>query len=153
VAIRNPGFEEQEAARPCALGWDCVMHADLASFRFISDTANAPAGQRSFCVERVKPEPWAVVRQLVRHERLLGAEMRLSMLVRVEGASGEGAGPWILVEGPTHVVASKLVRGTTQWTPAHVDFTLPRDAQALIVGATIEGPGKACFDEVRLEVR
>ena len=151
--VRNGGFEERDAARPCALAWDCVVHADPSSFRFFPESGAGPAGGQGLCVERVKPEPWALVRQLVRHERLLGATLRLSMNVRVQGASGAGAGPWVLVEGPRMVNESVLVSGTGPWAPASVEFTIPRDATSLVVGATLEGDGKACFDDVRLELR
>ena len=153
VGLRNPSFEEGDPGRWCAPGWDCIAHAGTYSYRFFADAAGAPAGRRSLCVERVAGEPWALVRQLVRHEPLLGASLRLTMSVRVEGASGAGAGPWVLVEGPELVNSSRLVRGSAPWAPASVDFTVPRNATALIVGATLEGPGRACFDDVRLELR
>lgn len=153
VIVRNASFEDADPGRACAPGWDCTAHAGTESFRFFAVGGGAAAGQRSFCVERVTPEPWALVRQLVRHERLLGANLRLTLSVRVEGADGPGAGPWVLVEGPQVVNSSRLVRGSANWAPAFVDFAVPRDATALIVGATLEGPGRACFDDVRLEVR
>lgn len=153
VALRNAGFEEIDPARPCPLGWDCVMHADPQSYRFYTEQSTARAAGKSVCMERVTHEPWALLRQLVRHEQLRGATLRLSMWMRVEGASGPGAGPWVLVEGPRMVNESALVSGTSPWSPAVLDFTIPADATALVIGATLEGPGKACFDDVRLEIR
>jgi hypothetical protein len=151
--VRNGGFEERDPARPCPMAWDCVAHNDSLAFRYTAESGATPGGGRSLCIERVKPEPWVVVRQVVRHERLLGSTLRLSMNVRRDGASGAGAGPWVLIEGPRLVNESVLVNGSAPWAPAVVEFTIPRDATSLIVGATLEGPGKACFDDVRLELR
>jgi hypothetical protein len=153
VAVRNAGFEDIDPARACPPGWGCAMHADPSSFRFFAEESSVPAAGKSACIERVTQEPWAVMRQQVRHEQLRGANLRLSMWMRVEGATGPGAGPWVLVEGPQPVNEMQLAKGTQNWTPAHVDFTVPPNATALVIGATLEGPGKACFDDVRLEIR
>jgi len=72
--------------------------------------------------------------------------------VRVEGAAGEGAGAWILAQGNPPANARKLARGTRAWERLAVELQVPRDATVVEVGATLEGPGKACFDDVRLEI-
>jgi hypothetical protein len=152
IVLRNASFEEIEVGRSCPPDWWCVMHADPASYRYFTVDGGAPHGKRSVCIERVTNEPWSVIRQLIRHEQLLGATLRVSLSVRVEGATGPGGGPWALVEGRTLVHERTLVNGTRPWASSHVDFTIPRNAEVVVVGATFEGPGKACFDNVRVEV-
>lgn len=152
VALRNASFEaDMGPDRRCAPAWDCTMHNNPLAFRFFLQE-NAAAGGRSLCVERVADEPWALVTQAFDNPGLRGARVRLSMAVLVEAASGEGAGPWALVPGNPPLNPRRLVRGTTGWQRLAVDFTVPANAVMVEVGATLEGPGKACFDDVRLEL-
>jgi hypothetical protein len=102
-------------------------------------------------VERAADEPWALVTQAFDNPGLRGKRLRLSMAVRVDGASGEGAGPWVLAQGRPPAHARKLVRGTAAWERVSLEFLVPADASSVEIGATLEGPGKACFDDVRLE--
>jgi hypothetical protein len=151
LTLRNAGFEaDMPADRRCPVGWDCTMHADPNSFRF-SLHGHAAAGSRSVCVERVTPEPWALMTQAFESPLLRDARLRLSMAVLVEGVSGDGAGPWALVQGNPPLNPRKLVRGTAGWQRVEVDIAVPGSGRILEVGATLEGPGKACFDDVRLE--
>ena len=152
LEVRNPGFESDMApGMRCAPAWDCTMHNNPQSFRFSLQEGSAAAGRRALCVERVADEPWALVTQALQTPALRGQRLRLSMAVRVEGASGDGAGPWILAQGRPPASARKLVRGTRDWERVEIEFSVPADASVVEVGATVEGPGKACFDDVRLE--
>lgn len=150
-ALRNASFETPFASDGrCAPGWDCTMHNNPGAFRFYLQD-NAAAGSRSLCVERVLDEPWALVTQAFEGPAVRGARLRLSMSVLVDGVTGEGAGPWALVQGNPPINPQRLVRGTAGWQRLSVDITVPRERFILEVGATLEGPGKACFDDVRLE--
>ena len=152
LEVRNAGFEADMARdKRCAPAWDCTMHNNPQSFRFSLQEGGAAAGRRAFCVERVADEPWALVTQAFQTPALRGQRLRLSMAVRVEGASGDGAGPWILAQGRPPASARKLVRGTRDWERVEIEFSVPADASVVEVGATVEGPGKACFDDVRVE--
>lgn len=55
------------------------------------------------------------------------------------------------LQGRSPTSACKLVRGTRDWERVAIELTVPADATVVEVGATVEGPGKACFDDVRLE--
>jgi len=151
--LRNPGFEaEVVAGARCAPGWDCTMHSNPEAFRFFQ--AEGMAGGRGFCIERVADEPWALLTQALQGSRLegiRGKRMRLSLAVRVEGAGGAGAGPWMLVQGAPPLHASRLASGTSEWQRLSIELTVPPHASVVEVGATLEGPGRACFDEARLE--
>ena len=152
LELRNSGFEsDMMPGRRCAPAWDCTMHNNPQAFRFSLQEGGAAAGRRALCVERVADEPWALVTQALQTPALRGQRVRLSMAVRVEGASGDGAGPWILAQARPPANARKLVRGTRDWERVAIELSVPGDATVVEVGATVEGPGKACFDDVRLE--
>ena len=155
IALRNAGFEEVPAASSrCAASWACSMHADPDSFRFFHDVAAPAAGARSLCIERVRKEPWAVATQVVRDPSLAGQRVRFTALMRVESVEGPGAGPWALAHGPHGTLAHRqnLVGRTDGWQPLSVELAVPASTQALEVGATLEGGGRVCFDEARLDV-
>jgi hypothetical protein len=153
VALRNAGFEEpMPAGDRCPRGWGCTMHNDPDSFRFYLVEGAAAEGRRMLCVERVANEPWALATQGVAPAGLRGTRVRLSMAVRGEGLSGPGVGPWILVDGRPRVHESRVVKAAARWQRLAVELTVPAGAQSIEVGATLEGGGKACLDDVRLEV-
>ena len=151
LGLRNPGFEADPApGRSCAPAWDCTMHNNPEAFRFSLQESGAAGGRRAFCVERVADEPWALVTQALQSPAFRNQRVRLSMSVSVEGVTGEGAGPWLLSQGG-HAHAQKLLKGPAGWQRAAVELSVPADSVMLVVGATLEGPGRACFDDVVLE--
>jgi hypothetical protein len=155
IALKNPGFEsDPDPSRPCALGWDCTMHANPQSFRFFHEERAPARGKRSFCMEPLTGEPWALVTQGIHEPPFRGAMVRLSLAVRVEGASGNGAGPWILIQvnGGRDIHRQTLVNGSHGWQRVSVEIAVPANARIIEVGATLEGGGRACFDDFRLEV-
>jgi hypothetical protein len=154
-ALRNPSFEiEAGAGDRCARQWHCTMHADPNSFRFFLDEAQAADGKRSFCVEPVKKEPWALVTQGIVDRSLNGARVRFTLSVRVDNVAGEGAGTWAQVARPPgrKPTFRELAKGSRGWQDQSVEFDVPEDAITVEVGATLRGTGRACFDNARLEV-
>ena len=156
VALRNPSFEiEAGVGANCAASWHCTMHADPKSFRFFADASQAPDGKRSFCVEPVTREPWALVTQGILDKSLNGARVRFTLAVRLENVAGQGAGPWAQVQragGAAKPTFQKLDKDTHGWEDQSVEFDVPADATSVEVGATLRGSGRACFDNARLEV-
>ena len=153
AALRNAGFEEpMQSGDRCPRGWGCTMHSNPESFRYFVVDGGAAEGRRSLCIERVADEPWALATQRAAPEALRGRRVRLSMAVRGEGLSGAGVGPWILVAGRPRVHESRVVKARGEWQRLAVEIAVPAGAQAIEVGATLEGGGKACLDDVRLEV-
>ena len=131
------------------------MHADPTSFRFVHEEKDPAGGKRSFCIEPLKKEPLAIVSQGVFDPALRGARVRLSIAVKLEGVTGNGAGPYMLAYGPTGVVIShgvNLEKGTQGWRRRAVEMTVPLNAYSLEVGLTLEGAGRACLDDAILEV-
>ena len=156
AALRNASFDADIPANGrCAPGWDCTMHSNPDAFRFFLQDG-AAAGGRSLCVQRVADEPWAMVTQAFEDPRLRDKRVRLSMAVHVEGATGEGAGPFVQVQAnpPRNPPpgAHRFVRGSAAWQRVAIELLVPKDALVVEVGALLVGPGKACFDDVRLEV-
>lgn len=150
-ALRNAGFEDpMPADARCAPRWDCSAHGNPEAFRFVPLTQGAATGAASVCIERVLDEPWALITQGFHTTALRGKRVRLSMAVRADGLEGPGAGPWILSQGG-HAHAQKLVKATRGWERVAVELTVPADSTVIQAGATLEGPGKACFDDVTLE--
>jgi len=153
IALRNPGFEQPAAARPCPVGWDCTMHADPNSFRFFLDETAPAAGRASLCIEPAGKEPWGIASQGVFDVLpLAGARVRFSAAIRVEEVTGEGAGPYVLARGAVLAHDKVLVKGTQGWRRVAVEIEVPAGAPFIEVGVTLEGRGRACLDDALLEV-
>ena len=156
VALKNPGFEN--AARTseiCPEGWHCTMPSNPESFVFRVEATEGAQGKQALCIERVLPEPWALVTQAVPAAALKGEKLRFSVALRVDRADGGGAGAWVVVHGPTGNLAheERLLKATRGWERVEVDFPVAAAAQLVEVGATMQGGGRVCIDEARLEIR
>lgn len=156
LAIRNAGFEAPpRSPNYCADRWDCSVHADPSSFSFTIDASQVPEGKQAMCVQRVGREPWATVTQGVHDAGLVGAQLRLSMMLRLDGTTGDGAGPWMVLHGPggRMLKHDQVLRKATQgWERVTMDIEVLPGTEIVEIGATLEGPGRACIDDVRLEV-
>ena len=156
VALKNAGFENPP--RPldrCPEGWHCTMHSDPDSFVFRIESPEGAAGKQALCVERVTREPWALVTQALPAAALKGEKLRFSIALRVDRAEGDGAGAWAVVHGPTGNLAheERLLKATRGWERVTVEFPVAAAAQMVEVGATLQGGGRICLDDARLEVR
>lgn len=156
VALANAGFEADMAAGArCPPQWGCSAHADPGSYAFVMDPALRTEGRQSLRVEQVRSEPWALATQYRVAGELRGARVRFSVSLRLEGVTGNGAGPVFLAQtGSGVTLASKqdLAKGTADWRRATLEFVVPRGADGFEVGLLLEGPGKAWIDDARLEV-
>jgi hypothetical protein len=148
-AVRNAGFEEPTPGDSyCVARWACSAHVDVGSFTF-TRAAGGASGTAGLCIERVGKEPWALVTQSFHTTAMRGKTLRLSMAVQAPGLEG-GAGPWIQSQGG-RAHAAKLVQRTQGWERVSVELAIPAESNLVVIGATLEGPGRACFDDVRLE--
>jgi hypothetical protein len=156
LAIRNAGFEAPpRSPNYCADRWDCSVHADPTSFTFTIEGNQAPEGSQAMCVQRVGKEPWATVTQGVHDAALATAQLRLTMMMRLDGVDGEGAGPWMVLHGPSGRMLKhdqKLRKSTQGWERVSMDIEVLPGTEVVEIGATLEGPGRICIDDVRLEV-
>ncbi|MEO7744487.1 MAG: hypothetical protein ABIR98_16235, partial [Usitatibacter sp.] len=156
VALNNPGFEKApRKSERCPEGWHCTMHSDPDSFVFRIEALDGAQGKQALCVERVTHEPWALVTQALPGASLHGTKLRFSLSVRIDRADGAGAGPWAVVHGATGnlVHEERLLTATKGWERIAVEFPVGAQAQIVEVGATMQGGGRVCFDEARLEIR
>lgn len=154
VPLRNAGFENAaRSGERCPEHWGCTMHADPDSFRFSLERAAPAEGRQSLCIERVTHEPWSLATQALDAAALRGAKLRFSLAVRVDRAAGPGGGPFLIVHGPTGNLAheERLFARTDGWQRVAVDFTVASQAQMVEVGATLQGDGRVCVDDARLE--
>ena len=154
IALRNPGFEAPpRQGERCPEAWACSMHANPDSFRFVLDAASPAQGSGSACIERVTREPWAVISQSVPAEPWRGRRLRFSIAVRGERLEGPGGGPWVLVNGPMGMLLheERIAIAGGAWERRAIEFQVPAQAQALEVGATLQGGGRICIDDARLE--
>lgn len=154
VPLKNAGFENApRSGERCPEHWGCTMHADPDSFRFSLERTTPVEGKQSLCIERVTSEPWSLVTQEVHAATLRGAKLRFSLAVRIDRAAGPGGGLFLIVHGPTGNLAheERLLTRTEGWQRIAVDFSVPSAAQTIEIGATLQGDGRVCVDEARLE--
>jgi hypothetical protein len=155
LKLADPGFEsEMPAARNCPLQWTCQVHVDPKSFRITTDRNDAAGGGQSLLIEKVGPEPWATVLQSVPAGEALGKRIRFTLAVRMEGVAGRGAGPWILLRGPSGVIEHKetLSTGSSGWRKVAVEVDVPPQTERIEVGAILEADGRLWVDDAFLEI-
>jgi hypothetical protein len=155
LPLANADFEEGDAAANCPRAWACKMHANPHAYTFVADTSKPPKGKRSLCVQPASKEPWAVVGQVI-HEAPKGARMRFSVVLRVEGGSEKGVGPFITAQGGAGQMVKteqNLVQGAADWKRVEVEFDVPPEASLVEFGVVFNLPVKACIDDARLEIR
>jgi hypothetical protein len=158
VTLKNPGFEE--ATRPgenCAVGWGCSMHNDPTSFRFFHEEGGGTGGARGYCIESVGREPWGRLSQVLGKESatpLRGARLRLSIAMKLDGVTGGTAGPLIIAQGGSGQVlrnSANLQPAKKGWQRLETEMDVPDGTFLLEIGALLQGKGKVCLDDVRLE--
>jgi hypothetical protein len=151
----NAGFEEAAPPGDCPRGWGCVSHADPSSFRFFEAPGAPQGGARSLCVEPVKREPWALIIQGRFDEALRGRRLRLSLDVKLDGVTGHGAGAVVTAHdgfGARIDSKQRLLTGTHDWQTLVVEFDVPAKTVAVDVGGMLDGRGRLCIDNARVEV-
>lgn len=154
IPLKNAGFENApRSGERCPEHWSCTMHSNPDSFRFSLDRAAPGEGRQSLCIERVANEPWSLATQAIDATALRGARLRFSLAVRIDRAEGPGGGPFLIVHGPTGNLAheERLVASTAGWQRIALEFAVAPMAQMVEVGATLQGDGRVCVDDARLE--
>ncbi len=150
----NPSFEERPKPGECPRGWGCAAHNDATSFRYFVADGAPGAGSTSLCVEPVKSEPWAFVIQGHIDRRLGGRHLRFSLAAKTTDVAGIGAGAVVEAhDGHGNLVgtAKNVITGTHDWQRLAVDFDVPAQAMEVDVGGLLEGRGRLCIDDARIE--
>jgi hypothetical protein len=161
--VANGDFEaDWPPGSNCARDWGCVMHADPTSFRFFLDEKAPASGKRSFCIEPITNQPYGkAVQTRDDFNTWRNMRVRLSMAVKVEEVKGDGAGVFIVAHDGGGMAArprsqfvrysQKLVKGSAGWQRVETELVIPPDTFILEFGAILQGAGRACVDDVRLE--
>ena len=156
VPLLNAGFEAAPVAgNNCPPNWGCSMHADPHSYLFQVEASQAAEGKQVACIVRVTPEPWSLMTQYVAALPLRGARARVSVAVRIESGQELKAGPWIAVRGgsgQTLAMNETPLAATQGWQRVSAEVPVASDAFGMEIGVTQQGGGRACFDDVRVEV-
>lgn len=153
--LQNAGFDEKQPQGDCAPHWGCSAHADATSFRFFAGAGAPHAGGGSLCMEPVKNEPWAIVSQGRFDPALRGRHLRFLLDVKLEAVTGHGAGAVVTSHGGRgERLDSKenVLTGTHDWRTLSVDFVVPPAAAQVEVGGILNGRGRLCIDNARVEV-
>ena len=152
--VKNADFEAVPApGRRCPPAWGCTAHSDGTSYTFELSPEYGPRG-RYLKVARVRPEPWAMVSQVLPKADLAGRRVRLSVSVQGESLEG-GAGPMILLHGPAGRVLdsrSVLLPRGPGWRRASVEIDVLPGTERVVVGLLVEGGGWVGFDDVEATV-
>ncbi|HLX22121.1 MAG TPA: hypothetical protein VKR38_02145 [Usitatibacter sp.] len=158
IALQNPGFEEP--TRPgeiCAVNWNCTMHNDPFSFRFFHDEGGGTSGARGYCIESVGREPWGRMSQVFGMEKaapLRGAHVKLSVAMKLDAVTSGTAGPLLIAQGGSGQLLGNAVNlqpARNGWQRLETEMDVPAGTFLLEMGILLQGKGKVCFDDVRLE--
>jgi hypothetical protein len=152
--LANAGFEEKHPEGDCAPDWGCGAHADATSFRFFAGPGAPPSGA-SLCMEPVKNQPWAIVSQARFDRALRGKRLRFLLDVKLDAVTGHGAGAVVTAHGGHGErldAKESVLTGTHDWRTLTVDFMVPAGAAEVDVGGILQGRGRLCIDNARVEV-
>lgn len=152
--LRNGDFESAPSpGRDCPPSWWCTMHADTESFKFGLAADKGSAG-RYLKVTRLKPEPWALVTQVIPGDGLVGKRVRMSAAVNAEGHEG-AAGPVVILQGVGGRVLGhrqSLLQAGTGWRRASAEIDVVAGTERVEFGLLVEGGGSVGFDDVEAMV-
>lgn len=161
VPLVNPGVgstRQGEGGHP--EGWAAIRHAGDESYDFALDSGQKQSGTRSVRIERIGPEPYGTIMQVIDAAALAGRTVRLSARVRTDGipASGRGSAGLVLTAmRGSSIVAHEFMkktrlRGTGDGKRVSIELAMPARTTRLEAGATLEGDGTAWVDDFELEV-
>ncbi|HSN21053.1 MAG TPA: hypothetical protein VLS49_10255, partial [Usitatibacter sp.] len=87
--------------------------------------------------------------------KLRGRHLRFSVDAKLVEVTGRGAGAVVTAhDGHGNRLLSKerIMTGTHDWQTLVVDFDVPAEAAEVDVGGVLEGRGRLCLDNARVEV-
>jgi len=118
--------------------------------------SNGHGGDCALIRARVaRPRDFGTLSQRAPAARFRGGRVRLSALVRTDGA--ERCALWLRVDDAANRLLAidnmhaRPIRGTTGWTRHECVLWVPPEAEWLLFGLLLHGAGAAWLDEVVLE--
>ncbi|MBV9881677.1 MAG: hypothetical protein JO276_01560 [Sphingomonadaceae bacterium] len=161
--VPNAGFEEG-APGEAPPGWYGSIRPGAAGgpgspFQARIDTANPRAGRASVRLEStgtVASDQFGVVTATVDAHPYRGRRIRLTGAVRTQVGSGIPVGLWLRVDRAANAMGffdNMMDRpiANPAWADYAIEGDVAADAEQLVFGMLLAGPGKAWLDDVRLE--
>jgi C-terminal processing protease CtpA/Prc len=165
IPVANAGFEEGTAGA-APPGWggtiSAAPSADApgAPFQARLDPDNPRAGRASARLESVAPSvapnQFGTITASVDARAYRGRRVRLTGAVRTEIAESVPVGLWLRVDragqrmGFFDNMQDRPIRNAA-WADYAIEGDVAADAERLVFGMLLAGPGKAWLDDVRLE--
>jgi len=147
------------APEPAPAGWTWFGNSE--NFRLGLDTSVAYGGRSSEHITALLENGgFGALNQTIRADEYRGQRVRVSAFIRTRnvGRAGtiEGASIWARVDGAGGMLAfdnmaSRQVRGTTDWQAVSVVLDVPTDAEAILMGLLLSTDGEAWIDDISLE--
>src|SRR5262249_6901166 len=103
-----------------------------------------------------KPTTFRAVTQLIKADTYRGRRVRLAGFLKTRDVV-DWSGLWLRVDGPNSTLAfdnmaSRPVKGTTDWTRYEVVLDVPEAAVRLAFGPLLVGAGQVWADDLSLDV-
>ena len=165
IAVPNAGFEEGAPGQPPP-GWGGTITATPASaapgapFQARIDPTNPREGRASVRLESLSPDvppgQFGVVTSRVDAHPWCGRRIRLTGAVRTDVAGSVPVGLWLRVDRAGHLMGffdnmdNRPIHNPA-WADYAIEGDVAADAEQLVFGLLLAGPGKAWLDDVRLE--
>jgi carboxyl-terminal processing protease len=151
--LQNPDFEYKDPTSNIGLkNWATRKPGNS----FTIDSAHVHSGKYVLLIENPEGAPKsASIRQEVAVPRGPFRRLRYTGFIKVENVQGK-AKLWIntykdSIQSYGDAMADQVVTGTKAWMPYSIDVPLEDGVTRIVVGAALDGTGKAWFDGFSLE--
>ena len=127
------------------LGTDPDMQRDGRPSAFIMAMKSNPAG-------------FGTMTQFFSAAEYLGKRVRFKGFLKTRDVTGEGTGLWLRIDDANRRalqfdnMASRYLKGTTDWTEVSVVLDVPETADSFAMGVLLVGPGRVWVNSLTLDV-
>jgi hypothetical protein len=156
VATLSSIFARSAAADPPS-GWTAAGKAPR-DYDMGVDAAHGLNGKPSgFVRARVaRPSGFGTMVQMIAADDYRGKRVRLTAQIKSDGVE-DWAGLWLRVDGKQGSLVmdnmqDRPIKGTTPFAPYQVVLDVASDAEALVFGLLLDGPGAVYVNGLKLEV-
>lgn len=155
IPIKNPGFEEADQADPTK---PTVWRGTGDGPRLRLDDSVARSGKRSLRLERLDGKKFGASAQSVDATAWRGHFVKVTMWLKVKGATTGDNGVWLRVDPSGNGVMDfghsygAPLRGDTDWVERSATVFVHSSAERIIFGATNSSAGILWSDDVSINV-
>jgi C-terminal processing protease CtpA/Prc len=164
IAVANGDFETGAAGDPPP-HWSGTTTPgsakDFKGYRSVLDPENPRSGKASVRLEHIGGQPapnqFGMLASEVDAAPYRGKRIRLTGAVRVRDLPGAQVGLWLRVDRPERRMGffdnmgDRPIRNA-EWADYQIEGDVAPDAERIVFGLLLAGPGAAWLDDVRLEV-